>query len=78
MAKGDKYTPAETSDSQPVEATVDNFPLTLNEFCARLSSTERRVELIGAFAHDERQSGVVKDSQAAFASRFAAFAMREV
>ena len=52
----------------------DAFPLTLEEFCTRLSSTDRRVELIGGFEHAESIAGRVKDLEASFAIRFAAFA----
>lgn len=51
-----------------------DFPLSLNEFCTRLSTTDRRVELIGGFEHSERVAGVGKDTSANFEARFAAFA----
>lgn len=49
------------------------FPLTLDEFCTRLSRTDRRVELIGGFEHSERVAGRVKDVESAYAKRYAEF-----
>lgn len=54
------------------------FPLTLDEFCTRLSATDNRVELIGAFFHVETAAGTVKDTHSVFASRFTAFATKPV
>lgn len=69
---------AETLDSAaPAEpAAPAAFPLSLDEFCTRLSGTDRRVEMIGAFAHEERAAGRLKDTEAAYRQRFAAFASR--
>ena len=47
--------------------------LTLQEFCARLSKTCNRTELIGAFEYTERRAGRIKDEEAAFNERFQAF-----
>lgn len=57
------------------EAPADE-ELTLDEFCARLSRKDRRVELIGGFHFAARAAGVVKDTEAGFAARFEAFATR--
>jgi hypothetical protein len=56
-------------------ATVvaDAFPLSLNEFCTRLSKTDRRVELIGAFQSSEKRAGRNKDTESAFAARYSDF-----
>lgn len=61
-------------DAAPVidEAPAD-FPLTLDEFCTRLSLRDKRVEMIGGFYHVEKQSSRLKDTEAAFAERYAAF-----
>jgi hypothetical protein len=48
--------------------------LTLDEFCTRLSKTDRRVELIGGFHFDERRAERFKDTESAYRSRFEAFA----
>jgi len=47
--------------------------LTLTEFCTRLSETNRRVPLIGAFEFTEKSAGRVKDTEAAYKERFEAF-----
>ena len=60
----------------PVENTpaeVGEFPLTIEEFCARLSKTDRRVELIGGFYAVESAAGRVKDLESAFAARYTKF-----
>ena len=65
-----KETPAETAPAkaeEPVELTVQ-------EFCLRLSVTDRRVELIAAFAHAQRGAGVIKRTEAEFARAFSDFA----
>lgn len=68
-------------DDAPAKAPVQveapqAFDLTVDEFCARLSATDRRPELIYAFSRDELRAGRVKDSTANFTSRFASFANR--
>lgn len=52
------------------------FDLTLEEFCRRLSSEDRRVEMIGGFFADEMARGHVKDSEEAFRARYADFQVR--
>lgn len=52
--------------------------LTLLEFCQRLSSVDKRVELIGAFHYAETTAGTVKDLEAAFNSRFVVFLNKPV
>lgn len=65
---------AEKTTQQSKEAPVaDAFPLTVDEFCARLSTVDSRVELIGAFHATEKRAGRVKDMESAFQTRFAAF-----
>jgi len=49
------------------------FPLTLDEFCARLSASDKRVETIGAFYAVEKAAGRIKDTESAYSERFAAF-----
>lgn len=61
--------------AEPVSA---GEPLTLTEFCTRLSATERRVELIGAFEADERRAGRLKDTAEQFGERFQAFITKPV
>lgn len=66
MAK--KETVAEAAPTAP-----ESLPLTLTEFCIRLSKTEKRVELIGAFEHSERVAGRGKDTQESYAERYKKF-----
>ena len=54
-------------------APVDDYPLTLAEFCQRLSAGDRRVEMIGAFHYTEKAAGREKDTHSAYAARFVAF-----
>lgn len=60
---------AAASDEQPVAAV----PLTLDEFCVRLSETVRSPEAIGAFHHTERAAGRMVDTEAAYRARFDSF-----
>lgn len=48
-------------------------PLSLNEFCIRLSTTDKRVELIGGFEHSERVAGRVADTAENYAERYTKF-----
>lgn len=56
-----------------VVAEPSEFPLTLDEFCSRLSSTDKRVELIGGFYATEKATGRIKDIESRYAARFADF-----
>lgn len=57
---------------------ADDYPLSLEEFCARLSAQDRRVEMIGGFYADERRAGQNMDREINFRERFAAFCGRSV
>ncbi|ATI15631.1 hypothetical protein [Bordetella phage vB_BbrM_PHB04] len=70
MAKADK------TDDQQVNPAVE--PLTLNEFCLRLSTRDKRVELIGAFNFVEKQAGRFKDAESNYQARFEAFVNKPV
>lgn len=75
--KNTQATTPQEQETQPKEAaaeTRESFPLTLEEFCIRLSRTDKRVELIGAFNFVEKRAGRIKDTEAAFAERFDKFA----
>lgn len=48
-------------------------PLSLNEFCIRLSATDKRVELIGGFEHSERVAGRMTDTAVNYAERYTKF-----
>lgn len=47
--------------------------LSLNEFCARLSTTDKRVELIGGFEHQERVAGRRSDTEESYSKRYTEF-----
>jgi hypothetical protein len=49
------------------------IPLSLDEFCLRLSAADSRVELIGAFHSVEAKAGKSKDVESAYSARFNAF-----
>ncbi len=86
MTKINKDTPAEVAaavavaDEQVTAAEAPAAPqeLTLQEFCLRLSSSDKRVELIGAFHYSETAAGTVKDLETAFKDRFTAFLNKPV
>lgn len=67
---------ANAKENEVVDVKADTFELTIDEFCTRLSATDKRVELIGAFHNVESQAGKVKDTEAAFKKRFDDFAIQ--
>jgi len=82
---------AKNTDDAPVDAVTQDvvvtpvpapgpqvFPQTVDEFCAELSATDRRPELIYAFACDEKRAGRVNDLAFNFLSRLTVFANRPV
>ena len=67
-------TPATVASNTVAKAeTGKSIPLNLDEFCSRLSSRDRRVELIGGFFAAEKLAGHNKDTVENFTVRFAAF-----
>jgi alpha-beta hydrolase superfamily lysophospholipase len=48
--------------------------VSLNRFCTDLSTTDKRVELIGGFHHSEKVAGRLRDTAEAYSQRYAAFA----
>jgi hypothetical protein len=67
----------ETSAESATPAQPDEA-MTLQEFCTRLSITDRRVEMIGGFHSDETRNGRVKDTEANFNARYMAFVNKPV
>lgn len=59
--------------ADPVATEPADFPLSLDEFCARLSAKDRRVALIGGFHHHAKQTGLTKAREAEFAQAWNAF-----
>lgn len=66
------------ADAADFSADLASQELTLTEFCIRLSSTDRRVEMIGGFEASERAQGTVKATEAVFMERFQAFVTKPV
>lgn len=64
MAKPEAQTIIEQVNS------IDEFPQTIDEFCASLSQTDRRVEMIGAFHGAEKRAGRIKDTRTAYGARY--------
>lgn len=69
--------PVSTETAAPADPVM-NFDMTLDEFCAQLSATDRRIELIGGFNHSARQAGHLKGSEASFRERFEQFINKPV
>jgi len=53
-------------------------PISLDEFCRRLSRTNRRVSLISGFHFSEQQAGNTRDLESEFAARFKKFTFKPV
>lgn len=61
------------SKKQPEKQQAKSVTVTLAEFCARLSESVRRPELIGAFEYVERSAGRLRDAPADYQARFESF-----
>ena len=61
------------AESQPAEPAE-----MLEEFCAHVSMTDRRVELIAGFHADEKRAQHARATRAEWQRRFAAFQRRPV
>ncbi len=72
MAKTAEVVAEQASEPAPADT------VTLDEFCTRLSETDRRVELLGAFHHTEQRAGNVRDTAEAFRARFDDFVNKPV
>lgn len=78
MSKDAKNPVAPTADTQPQAPAADGVRLTLDAFCARLSETVKRPELIGAFHHSENASGHLVGDAAEFQARYDSFINKPV
>lgn len=67
-----------TVSKAPAAVAAVPIAVTVDEFCAGLSATDRRPELIYAFSKTEKAAGHIKDDPENFKSRFAAFASKPV
>ncbi len=54
-------------------APASEFPLSIDEWCASHSQTDRRVELIGAFHSDEKSAGRAQDLPSNYLRRYNEF-----
>lgn len=61
---------------QETAAPAQDVSLTLDDFCRRLSETDKRVALIGGFHAEEKASGRTKDRESAYRARYADFIKR--
>ena len=75
MAKTDNPVAADIPVAAPVVEQTD-FPMGLEEFCIRLSQTDKRVELLSAFHYTETLAGNVQDTSKAYTQRYTAFTNR--
>ena len=73
-----KKNEADAAEAAPEPTIAAEEHLSLDEFCIRLSKTDKRVELIGGFRYTEIAAGSVKDSESGFKARFDAFAIKPV
>ena len=73
MASKDNAEPVKTEPAAVKAAPEKETQLTLDEFCMRLSTTDRRAELIGGFHSVEKKNDRQKDTETAFRARFEAF-----
>lgn len=69
---------AKTASAEQDSVAPPAIKLSLHEFCARLSETVKRPELIGAFEHVERVAGRNVDTTEAFQARYDAFITKPV
>ncbi|ENE5752093.1 hypothetical protein ACFLMW_003840 [Salmonella enterica] len=70
MSKSTKTASAEVMTK--AEAAAE-FPQSLQEFCTRLSLTEKRHALIAGFHYTEKAAGRLSDQPSAYAKRYAEF-----
>lgn len=75
MAKSE---PHRVMDETSTKVEQQSFELSVDEFCARLSATDKRVEMIRGFHFDEQRVGHIKDTEERFLARYEAFGKREV
>lgn len=69
---------AKADAKDAIDVASDAEPVTLDEFCMRLSKSDKRVELIGAFHFVENKAGRLKDAEHKYQARFEAFVNKPV
>lgn len=67
----------EKPTKEPAQAAVES-ELTLDEFCTRLSTRSKRVELISAFHHHAKSGGLLKSTESVFAAAFADYTAKPI
>lgn len=72
MAKPDSKPEPQDAPAAPAA----EFPVSLDNFCADLSKSDKRVELIGGFHFTERAAGRLRDVASAYSARFQSFVTR--
>lgn len=65
-------TDAAKNETKPIQSAKPDR-LSLNQFCMRLSETDQRVALMGAFEFSERAAGRMYDTEVAYRARYAEF-----
>lgn len=73
-----RNTPAPTEEQPQVaepkaETAAPEITLSLDEFCRRISTKDRRVEMIGAFHHVEKAAKRIRATEPEFQKRFETF-----
>lgn len=71
-------TPAAPAAPTPAPVNPAVPDLTVEEFCTRLSGSDKRVELIKAFWFVETKAGRFKDAESNYQARFQAFVNKPV
>jgi len=62
----------------PGDPIPDEFMIDLDEYCARKSGHDNRVEMIAAFHYIERAAGRAMDMPSAYEARFGQFGSRVI
>lgn len=74
----DKKDDTSSKDKSRDKKPAADFPLTLGEFCTRISLNDKRVELIGGFHATEKAAGNMSDTEANFKKRLVKFETKPV
>ena len=66
----------EAAQEEKALAQTENYEITLDEFCARLSVTDKRVEMIGGFHSDMTRVKKTKGMEADYRAEYQKFITR--
>ncbi len=78
MSKDAKNPVGPAADKAAGAPAIEEVRLTLDGFCARLSETVKRPELIGAFHFSEKQQGNVAGTASEFQARYDSYINKPV